>query len=96
VADLEKAGIVSLYHTYFREDQGSETQPTFYLYRNQEKNYHIDYCFAPNHWLHKLKAVSVGPYADWRHLSDHSPLFIEFDKMGSTGSQGVGLVIRDE
>jgi exodeoxyribonuclease III len=79
VADLEKVGIVSLYHTYFKEDQGLETQPTFYLYRNQEKNYHIDYCFAPNHWAHKLKSVSVGPYGEWCHLSDHSPVFIEFD-----------------
>jgi exodeoxyribonuclease III len=79
VADLEKAGIVSLYHTYFREDQGSETQPTFYLYRNQEKSYHLDYCFASSPWAHKLKSVSVGPYAEWKHLSDHSPVFIEFD-----------------
>lgn len=79
VADLKKAGIVSLYHTYFKEDQGLETQPTFYLYRNQEKSYHLDYCFAPNHWLPKLKFVSVGAYADWSHLSDHSPVFVEFD-----------------
>jgi exonuclease III len=79
VADLEKTGIVSLYHTYFKEDQGLETQPTFYLYRNQEKNYHLDYCFAPTHWAHKLKSVSVGAYADWTQLSDHSPVFVEFD-----------------
>ena len=81
VADLEKAGIISLYHTYFKEAQGLETQPTFYLYRNQAKSYHLDYCFAPNHWTPKLRSVSIGPYAEWSHLSDHSPVFIEFDNI---------------
>lgn len=79
VEELEKEGIVSAYHAYFNEAQGVETQPTFYLYRNQAKRYHLDYCFVPKQWISKLRSVSVGAYAEWRSLSDHSPLFIEFD-----------------
>jgi endonuclease/exonuclease/phosphatase family metal-dependent hydrolase len=79
VEDLEKEGIVSTYHTFFEEDQGLETQSTFYLYRNQEKNYHIDYCFVPKLWLSTLKSVSVGPYPEWSRLSDHCPVFVEFE-----------------
>jgi exonuclease III len=79
VDDLEKEEIVSVYHTYFSEAQGVETQPTFYLYRNQDKAYHIDYCFVPKNWTSRLSSVSVGTYAEWRLLSDHSPIFIEFE-----------------
>src|SRR5262249_17714036 len=44
---LGERGIVSAYHSHFQEAQGAETQPTFYLQRNQNKPYHIDYCFVP-------------------------------------------------
>jgi hypothetical protein len=37
-------GIESVYHKYFEQQQGKEAHPTFYLYRHQNKPYHMDYC----------------------------------------------------
>lgn len=42
VKDLEKLGLVSVYHRHFGEVQGQESRKTFYLQRNPAKGYHID------------------------------------------------------
>lgn len=76
VERLKQAGITSVYHRYFLEQPGSESQPTFYLYKRAEHPYHLDYCFAPQSW--PLRAVSVGGLDVWRQWSDHCPLFVEF------------------
>lgn len=76
---LAQKGIESIYHQYFKQQHGKEIYPTLYLYRHQNKPYHIDYCFASTDMLKKLKKVQVGEYEDWIKLSDHMPLIIDFD-----------------
>lgn len=76
VKELLDIGIESLYHSYYKEAQGKETQPTFYKHRNLQKPYHIDYCFASAAFVQQLKNVTIEPYDKWMHLSDHSPLII--------------------
>ena len=76
---LEKMGIVSLYHELRNENHGSESQPTFYMYRKLDKPYHIDYCFAPVGWVNRVKEFKVADYSLWCGLSDHAPLLVEFD-----------------
>jgi exonuclease III len=78
VGALAAEDIFSVYHEYFREQQGEETQNTFFLYRKQDRGFHIDYCFVPGKWMNQIKAVSVGSYEEWGQVSDHSPLFVEF------------------
>ncbi|NOZ62070.1 MAG: endonuclease/exonuclease/phosphatase family protein [Calditrichaeota bacterium] len=80
VDELEKDGISSIYHEYFREPYGKETKNTLYMYRKQDKGFHIDYCFAPKSWLRFLKSVQIGHYDFWCKLSDHCPLIIDFDE----------------
>ena len=46
VNELREIGVESLYHHSNGEDQGCETNPTFYLYRKLERPYHIDYVFV--------------------------------------------------
>ena len=77
VNKLKLNGIESVYHTFFAEEHGKETQPTFYLYRHKDKPYHIDYCFTSNKLTKKLKKVQVGTYEKWRNYSDHSPIIVE-------------------
>lgn len=78
VYSLNGYGITSLYHEVFEENHGKESTNTFHLYRKAQRGYHIDYCFAPARWLEQLANFSIGKYAEWSHLSDHCPLFINF------------------
>ncbi len=79
VALLAAKGIESVYHKYFDQQQGKEAHPTFYLYRHQDKPYHMDYCFASKNMIKKLKKVEVGDYEKWIKMSDHTPLIIDFE-----------------
>ncbi len=78
VKKLYESGIVSAYHFFNKEAQGKETSPTFYLYKNKNKPYHLDFCFASNNFINKLKNVSVGSYKKWMNYSDHTPLIVDF------------------
>ncbi|MDR3578114.1 MAG: hypothetical protein P4L50_29970 [Anaerolineaceae bacterium] len=74
---LAEMGLVSAYHDYYQEQQGSETRPTFYLYRHQAKPLHLDYIFIPKNWMNKLSSIEVGDYDRWREYSDHCPVTLE-------------------
>lgn len=79
VEKLKSKNIFSAYHAFHRQIQGKEKHPTFFLYRHQDKPYHLDYCFASADFIEKLTSVEIGSHQDWAHLSDHSPMTITFD-----------------
>lgn len=68
--------IKSVYHEFFNEDFGRESKPTFFMHHNQNKPYHIDYCFASSDF--NIREVEVGNYGDWMDKSDHVPLTVIF------------------
>lgn len=74
---LSELGLVSSYHEFFGEAQGSETRPTCYLLWNEKRPYHIDYCFVPTSWAPLIQSVEVGSYSQWIQHSDHRPLLVE-------------------
>jgi exonuclease III len=76
---LDSMNIKSAYHLYYKQTQGKEKHPTLYLYRHEEKAYHIDYCFASPDFTKRLKKVIVGDFKTWSALSDHTPLIVEFE-----------------
>jgi exonuclease III len=78
VDDLFKKEIHSVYHHYFKQEQGLEEHPTLFMYRHLDKPYHIDYCFASVDLINKLSSVEIGSYNDWIALSDHSPVIVDF------------------
>lgn len=78
VQKLRKYKIHSTYHTIRNEIQGEEKQPTFYLYKDKTKPYHLDYCFASIFFMERLKAVRIGSHKKWMPFSDHPPLIIDF------------------
>ncbi len=80
VKELNEIGIESIYHRFTKEEQGKETQPTFFLHRNLARPYHIDYCFAPTALINKLESMTIGLYENWKHLSDHSPVIVTFGR----------------
>lgn len=70
---LESKGLLPMWHHHHREEQGSETAPTFFLHRHLDKPYHIDHCFADPELV-----ISIIIHARWQWLShsDHLPVEI--------------------
>ena len=79
VDKLAEKGIISVYHKFFEQEQGKEIHPTFFLQRNRNKPYHIDYCFTTANTYGKVKNLEVGTYDDWIKHSDHLPLIVDFE-----------------
>jgi len=73
VAELRSRGLSSIYHTLTKEGHGEETTPTFHLQKNKEKDFHIDYIFAPDAWQKRLQ-MTLGDSSKWLCHSDHCPL----------------------
>lgn len=76
---LNKKNIFSLYHEYHSIEQGKEIHPTFYMYRNIQKPYHIDYFFVSKALLNKAFQISIENPESWLELSDHIPLTLEIN-----------------
>ncbi|MEP7141941.1 MAG: hypothetical protein ABI707_03670 [Ferruginibacter sp.] len=77
---LAGKNIISAYHQHSGEEQGDETTPTFYLQRNKNKPYHIDYCFISADMYEKFQTIEIGSYENWIAHSDNSPITIKFDQ----------------
>lgn len=77
VIDLENKGLVSVYHWLNKVNQGEELDKTFFLHKNSNKGYHIDYCFIPTSFLDKVSSFNIGNFDDWKISSDHVPLLLE-------------------
>jgi exonuclease III len=78
VAELAELGLRSLYHEKRAETQGAELEPTFFLQRDINKPYHIDYSFISSELL-ACAELTLGRPTDWLSLSDHMPLAVEID-----------------
>jgi exonuclease III len=74
---LGNHGLLSSYHSYFGENQGAETRPTYYYHHHREEPFHIDYVFAPKAW--RVESVQVGSFEEWHTLSDHVPVTVELE-----------------
>ena len=73
---LESCNLISTYHKLNDENQGKESQSTFYLYRHLDKPYHIDYVYAAEGRVTDLKILDAEY---WIKLSDHIPVVFEID-----------------
>jgi len=73
---LEERKIYSSYHLHHKQLQGKEEHPTLYMYRHQDKRYHIDYCFISKNLADNLDSVHVGDFKTWTQYSDHVPVIV--------------------
>jgi hypothetical protein len=62
---------------FLGEPQGGESRHTLYMFRHEDKPYHIDYIFIPREWTVRLRTVEIGGYEHWSKLSDHCPVIVE-------------------
>ena len=74
VGKLSYKGLHSAYHFSTGEDSGGEETGTFYLYRNIDRKYHIDYCFIDPK---KIKDFAILGRDFWLKYSDHIPIVLE-------------------
>ena len=77
VNELEEIGIKSIYHVLNKEKQGNEKTATFYLQRNINKPYHIDYIFSSKEFLNSSTKLEIGKIDNWLEFSDHLPLILK-------------------
>jgi len=73
VRELKEIKLRSLYHYIEKEDQGKESKKTFFMYRNYEKSYHIDYLFMSSNLL-PSSTLKIHEQEPWMQCSDHVPL----------------------
>ena len=81
VRELQEMDISSVYHRENDVQHGKESQATFYLQRNLEKPFHLDYIFASENWIQSISKVEIGSEEDWLQLSDHMPITASFQKL---------------
>ncbi len=72
-------GVRSLYHEHSGEDHGGEQMPTFFMHRDREKPFHIDYIFAGTAMRSRLRSFEVGNQNEWLGHSDHVPITAHFE-----------------
>jgi exonuclease III len=78
IQELSKHGFTSLYHWALDEQQGLESRPTFYLHRNLEKPYHIDYVFVHQDCIQSAwSGYQIGDSKNWLQHSDHLPIIVD-------------------
>lgn len=80
INELNNIGIESLYHRYFKEEQGKESQPTYFQNRNRDKAYHIDYIFGSKEFSTNLNKIEIGNIDKWLLKSDHLPMISKFSE----------------
>ncbi|HPE42720.1 MAG TPA: hypothetical protein PKV88_01460 [Bacteroidales bacterium] len=80
---LKNFKIESLYHKQENEAYGQESLKTFYMYRNLEKPYHIDYVFASHAIIKNGYKLTIGTPADWIDKSDHVPMILDIKVLSS-------------
>jgi exonuclease III len=80
---LARRGIVSAYHSYFGEEHGAETRPTYYFWHREPRPFHLDYIFLPRSWMKRVTDLGVGSFATWRRASDHMPLWVDLADVNS-------------
>lgn len=82
---LKKYSIYSTYHSIpdaiFGTNVvfGKEKNPTLFLLKNKDKPYHIDYIFASKNFIDNTESCYIGKYKEWIALSDHMPVFAEYE-----------------
>lgn len=73
---LEKSNLISAYHHLNNEEQGKETQDTFYLYRHLNRKFHIDFVYSG---IGVVKEFKILDAYKWITLSDHLPIAFKID-----------------
>ena len=76
---LTEFALMNAWRVYAERTGQPIDEPTYYLQRQNDRPFHIDYCFFPEAWASTLRSVEIGNYSDWATDSDHRPILVEFE-----------------
>ena len=77
VRELGKLNLYSVFHKLRNCEQGKEKEFTFYLQKNNNKGYYIDYVFLDDAIFGKSNIeLKLGNFNDWKSLSNHVPVIL--------------------
>lgn len=76
---LNDMQISSVYHKVNNLDHGKETEATLYFRKNKKSPFHIDYTFLSENLLKNINNFSIWEYEKYISLSDHMPIFTDFE-----------------
>ena len=71
---LNSKGLFSGYHSDGEIPHGSEPDNTFFMHRNLDKGYYIDYLFAASKFFTSSEKMNIGDRNKWLQYSDHLPI----------------------
>ncbi|WP_037546685.1 endonuclease/exonuclease/phosphatase family protein [Spirochaeta lutea] len=77
-------GIKSVYHVMNNEEQGKESQPTFFHRKDLLKSYHIDYIFSPQKLIENTRDFKIIKEDNLTEMSDHLALEWEYNELEET------------
>ena len=80
---LQNFKIESLYHKQQNESHGLESLNTFFMNRNLDKPYHIDYVFASHDIIKNGYNLTLGNPTEWIDKSDHVPMILDIKELAS-------------
>ncbi|MDP2078393.1 MAG: endonuclease/exonuclease/phosphatase family protein [Sulfuricurvum sp.] len=78
IRELKELKIESLYHKIMYEEQGKETIPTFFMQRNLDKPFHIDYAFISSSFISDTITLNIEDPNVWLKFSDHMPIVVRY------------------
>ncbi len=92
---LNSRGLYSIYHTLSNEENGKESQKTFFQSWHMNYPFHLDYFYTNKKMIESTKLIEKGrtnptdlpnqfeilDYYKWTSLSDHLPLVFEFKNL---------------
>ncbi len=67
-------GLIDVYASLRSASGVTQLEATYRHQRSHARPFHLDYIFAPQHWLPRLTSISVGAPVFWSKHSDHSPV----------------------
>ena len=80
--------LVSAYHSAPGFDASAVDAPTYFFRWEENRPFHIDYCFIPATWRSAIKSVVVRPFSEASWQSDHRPVVVDLDFRMSSAHRG--------
>jgi exonuclease III len=71
--------LISSYHAAPAYEPLMSAAPTYFFRWEENRPFHIDYCFVPTSWRTAIRSVHVAQFDEPEWRSDHRPVLVDLD-----------------